>query len=157
MSRAPSGSRAAGAALSDARPTPTSDGHKLGALLVQRGLLSSADLDLAMQWQEKSGQSLVPILLERGLITEVGLVSTLAEQLGLEFVDLTEYPIDPAAAILISDTLSRRYQALPVGWDNGRLIVAMADPSNVFAIDDIRALTGNEVKPVVATRAGIQS
>jgi type IV pilus assembly protein PilB len=126
-------------------------------MLVQRGLLTRTDLDLAMQWQEKSGQSLVPILLERGLITEVGLVSTLAEQLGLEFVDLTEYVVDPAAAILISDTLSRRYLALPVGWDDGRLVVAMADPSNVFAIDDIRALTGAEIKPVVATRAGIQT
>src|SRR3984893_13840897 len=140
MSRGPTSPPVGAPALTDVRATPASDGQKLGLLLVQRGLLSRSDLDLAMQWQEKSGQSLVPILLERGLITEVGLVSTLAEQLGLEFVDLTEYVVDPAAAILISDTLSRRYQALPVGWDNGRLIVAMADPSNVFAIDDIRAL-----------------
>ena len=59
--------------------------------------------------------------------------------------------------MLITPTLSRRYLALPVGWEDGRLVVAMADPSNVFAIDDIRTMTGTEVKPVVATRAGIEA
>src|SRR4030088_3073013 len=125
MSRGPTSPPVGAPALTDVRATPASDGHKLGAMLVQRGLLTRTDLDLAMQWQAKSGEALVPILLERGLITEVGLVSTLADQLRLEFVDLSEYPVAPAAAMLITDTLSRRYQALPVGWDNGRLVVAM--------------------------------
>jgi type IV pilus assembly protein PilB len=142
-------------ALPSVRSTPASESLKLGLMLVQRGLLSRADLDQALQWQKKSGQGLVPILIERSLVTEVDLVSTLARQLGLEFVDLSEYSVDPAAAMLISPALSRRYLALPVGWDDGRLVVAMADPSNVFAIDDIRNITGKEVMAVVATRAGI--
>jgi type IV pilus assembly protein PilB len=143
--------------LPSVRATPASEGLKLGLMLVQRGLLSRNDLDLALQWQTKSGQGLVPILIERDLVSEVDLVSTLAHQLGLEFVDLSEYKVDPAAAMLITPAHARRYLALPVGWEDNRLVVAMADPSNVFAIDDIRNMTGREVKAVVATRAGIEA
>jgi type IV pilus assembly protein PilB len=156
MARGSSGSPAE-TTLPSVRATPSSDGLKLGLMLVQRGLLSRSDLDQALQQQAKSGQGLVPILIERSLVSEVDLVSTLAHQLGLEFVDLTEYKVDPAAAMLISPALSRRYLALPVGWEDGRLVVAMADPSNVFAIDDIRNMTGKDVKAVVATRAGIEA
>ena len=65
------------------------------------------------------------------------------------------YPVDPAAAQLVTDTLARRYLAMPIGWWEGRLIVAMADPSNVFAIDDIRTLTGADVRQVVATAEAV--
>ena len=143
--------------MTDTKATYDSEGPKLGALLVERGLLSGANLKLALELNESSGKGLIPILLERSLISEMGLVSTIAEQLGLEFVDLTEYTVDPAAARLISANLSTRYLALPIGWDNGRLVVAMADPSNVFAIDDIRSMTGTEVKTVVATQAAIEA
>ncbi|HYA44006.1 MAG TPA: ATPase, T2SS/T4P/T4SS family, partial [Acidimicrobiales bacterium] len=94
-------------------------------------------------------------LIEDKLITEEQFVGTLAEQLGLEFVDLATYPIDAAAAGLVSESLARRYLALPIGWWEGRLIVAMADPSNVFAIDDIRTVTGAEIRQVVATAEAV--
>ncbi len=55
----------------------------------------------------------------------------------------------------MSESLARRYQAIPIGWEDGRLVVAMADPSNVFAVDDIRAIAGAEVKTVVATASQI--
>ncbi|GIU89517.1 MAG: hypothetical protein KatS3mg010_0616 [Acidimicrobiia bacterium] len=80
---------------------------------------------------------------------------TLARQVGLEFVDLSERVADPSVATVVSEALARRYQAIPIGWDDGRLVVAMADPSNVFAVDDIRALAGAEVKTVVATATQI--
>ncbi len=95
------------------------------------------------------------MLIEDKLLTEEQFVGTLAEQLGLEFVDLADYPVDPAAAQMVTETLARRYLALPIGWWEGRLIVAMADPSNVFAIDDIRTLTGAEVRQVVATAEAV--
>ena len=95
------------------------------------------------------------MLIEDKLLTEEQFVATLAEQLGLEFVDLADYPVDPAAARVVTETLARRYLALPIGWWEGRLIVAMADPSNVFAIDDIRTLTGAEVRQVVATAEAV--
>ncbi len=133
-----------------------SEGNQLGALLIQGGLLTQELLDAALAEQGRSGRSLGRILIENGSVTETDLVATLARQIGLEFVDLADYPIDPTATALVSDSLARRYQALPIGWEDGRLLVAMSDPSNVFAIDDIRTITGAEVKTVVATRQSVQ-
>lgn len=134
-----------------------SEQQQLGALLVQRGLMTEAALLLALQEQARTGQSLGRLLIDSSLVSETDLVKTLASQLGLSFVDLSDYPVDTAAVMLVSDTLSRRNLALPIGWEGDRLVVAMADPSNVFAIDDIRHVTGRDVKAVVATRASIQS
>jgi type IV pilus assembly protein PilB len=133
-----------------------SEGSQLGALLVQGGLLTREALDAALTEQAESGRSLGRILIENGSVTESDLVATLARQIGLDYVDLADYPIDPTATALVSDSLTRRYQALPIGWEDGRLLVAMSDPSNVFAIDDIRTITGADVKTVVSTRQSVQ-
>jgi type IV pilus assembly protein PilB len=82
-------------------------------------------------------------------------VRTLANQVGLEFIDLSDRVVDPSVASLVSESLARRYQAIPVAWEDGRLLVALADPSNVFAVDDIRATTGADVKMVVSTASQI--
>ena len=132
-----------------------SDDERLGALLVAGGVLSEEALQQALQARASRGQGLTRILIEDNLVTESDLVATLAAHLKLEYVDLNEYPVDAAAARLVSDTLARRYLALPIGWIEGRLIVAMADPSNVFAIDDIRTVTGAELRIAVATRQSI--
>ena len=132
-----------------------SEDNQLGSLLIARGLLTPEQLDAALEEQQRTHLSLGRVLIEHGVVSEAGLVSTLASQLGLEYVDLSDYPVDAAASVLISDGLARRYQALPIGWDDGRLVVAMADPSNVFAVDDIRTITGAEVRMVVATRESI--
>ncbi len=141
-------------------PVSSSKGSEqlqLGQLLVQRGLLTEAALAFAMEEQARTGQTLGRLLIDASLVKETDLVATLASQLGLSFVDLSDYPVDASAVSLVPDSLSRRYLALPIGWDGERLLVAMADPSNVFAIDDIRHLTGREVQAVVATRASIQT
>ncbi len=138
-------------------PSKNSEQVQLGQLLVQRGLLTEAALALAIEEQARTGQTLGRLLIDASLVKETDLVATLASQLGLSFVDLSDYPVDKSAVALVSDSLSRRYLALPIGWDRDRLVVAMADPSNVFAIDDIRHLTGREVLAVVATRASIQA
>ncbi len=134
-----------------------SDGAQLGTLLCQRSLITQAQLDAALAEQATSGKPLGRVLIEHGHISETDLVRTLAEQVGLEFVDLSERSIDPSVAGLIPEHLARKYQALPVGWDDdGRLVVAMGDPSNVFAVDDIRALTGADIYTVVATAGQLQ-
>ena len=132
-----------------------SEGNQLGSLLVANGLLTQDSLDAALREQSQTGKSLGRTLIDLQLVSESNLVSTLAGHIGLEFIDLADYAVDPSAATVISDSLARRYQAIPVGWEDGRLIVAMADPSNVFAIDDIRTITGVDVRTVVATRASI--
>src|SRR5947209_5579531 len=130
-------------------------GNQLGSLLLERGLLTREQLEAALQEQAQTRKSLGRVLIDRGWLSESDLVATLAARIGLEFVDLSDYPVDPSAVSLITDALARRYQAIPIAWDEGRLIVAMADPSNVFALDDIRTITGADVKTVVSTRAGI--
>ena len=133
-----------------------SDGTQLGALLVEGGLITNDQLAAALEVQGTSGKPIGRVLIDQGLISESDLVRALAKQVGLDFVDLTEHPIDATVASLIPEALARRYQALPIAWDGELLVVAMADPSNVLAVDDIRALTGAQVRSVVATAAQIR-
>lgn len=138
-----------------AEPAAPTDDELLGSLLVDAGLLTRGACDKALACRQDRGEDLARILMDDGLVSETDLVATLAKHLRLEFVDLNEYPIDAAAARLISDSMARRYMALPIGWYEGRLIVAMADPSNVFAVDDIRTVTGAEIRIAVATGGSV--
>lgn len=125
---------------------------QLGQILVDDGLISPQQLSDAQQVQQETGKSLGRILIDQGHVTERDLVAALAQQIGMDFVDLAEVDVDTTAVTKISDSVAKRYNALPIGYENGRLVVAMSDPANVFAIDDIRTITGLDVKPVVATR-----
>jgi type IV pilus assembly protein PilB len=133
-----------------------SDGTPLGALLVESGLITNDQLAAALEQQAKSDVAIGRVLVDLGFISEIDLVRALTKQVGLEFVDLTEHPIDATIASLIPESLARRYQALPIAWNGDVLVVAMADPSNILAVDDIRALTGAQVRSVVATAAQIR-
>jgi len=133
-----------------------SEGTPLGSLLVETGLITNDQLAEALATQASTGRPIGRVLIDQGLISESDLVRALAKQVGLEFVDLTERAIDATVASLIPEGLARRYQALPISWDDDVLVVAMADPSNVLAVDDIRALTGAQVRCVVATSAQIR-
>jgi type IV pilus assembly protein PilB len=128
---------------------------QLGEVLLDAGLITHDQLLAAQEEQTRRKRSLGRVLIEMGLITETSLVAALAKQVGLEFVDLTDFRIDGSAAALIPETVAKRYVALPISFDNEKLVVAMSDPSNVYAIDDIRTMTGREIKPVVATRTDI--
>ena len=130
-------------------------GNQLGTLLLERELINQEQLEAALEEQRATRKSLGRVLIDQGTVSESDLVATLAARIGLEFVDLVEYPVDPSAVSLISDSLARRFQAIPIAWEENRLIVAMADPSNVVAIDDIRTITGADVRTVVATRSAI--
>src|SRR3954471_13042103 len=129
---------------------------QLGTLLVERGLCTAVQIDQAVVEQARSGTSLGRVLGAQGVISETDLVAALAAQVGLEFVDLHDRNIDPTASGAVSDALARRYQAIPISWEGSTLIVAMADPSNVLAVDDIRSVTGADVRVVVATRTAIE-
>lgn len=124
---------------------------QLATLLLEDGLITELQLEEALAAQSESGRSLGRVLVDSDMISEVDLVRTLARQIGLEFVDLDEYAVDASVSGMIPESVAKRHQALPIGWEDGRLVVAMANPSDVFAIDDIRALTGADLKPVVVT------
>ncbi len=129
---------------------------QLGQILMEQGLLSQDQLDSALEEHRNTPKSLGRVLIDMGLIREAHLVRALAEQVGLEFADLTEYQIDPQATTLLPESLARRYRAIPIGEREGKLLVAMSDPANVYALDDIRAVTGREVQPVVATASDVE-
>jgi type IV pilus assembly protein PilB len=128
---------------------------RLGRLLLENNLISEMQLDEALDEQQGSGKSIGRVFIEKGMITEGQLTSVLAEQIGVRYVDLNSYAIDPEAANIIDDNLARRYTVVPIDFEDGKVIVAMADPTNVFALDDLRIMSGMEVLPVVSTRDDI--
>ncbi|HZQ80328.1 MAG TPA: ATPase, T2SS/T4P/T4SS family [Acidimicrobiia bacterium] len=121
-------------------------------MLLSEGLITQAQLDAALKAQAERGLPIGQLLIEDGAVTEAVLMGALARQLGLEFVDLAEYPIDRGAVALLPEAMARRLLALPITWADDRLVVAMADPGNVLAVDDLRAVTGAEIQVAVATR-----
>ncbi len=129
---------------------------QLGQILIELGYITAEQLETALEEHRKTPKSLGRVLIDMGMIKEADLVRALAEQVGLEFVDLNEFPIDATATVLLPEALSRRYRAIPIGERDGRLLVAMSDPANVYALDDIRTITGREVQPVVATANDVE-
>ncbi|HVM35224.1 MAG TPA: type II secretion system ATPase GspE [Actinomycetota bacterium] len=102
------------------------------------------------------GRSLGRVLIELGYLKEAALVAVLADQLGLEFVDLSEVSIDASAITLVPEAVARRNTCIPVRFaPDGRLVVAMADPANVVAVDDLRAIAGRDIRTAVATKADV--
>ena len=93
--------------------------------------------------------------MERGVVSEGHLVQLVASQLGMQFFELAEMTIDGAAISAVPGSLCRRYSLIPVGFEGEKLVVAMADPSNVVALDDVRSSAGREIRAGVATRGDI--
>jgi CBS domain-containing protein len=129
---------------------------QLGQMLLEQGLLTQQQLEIALRQHRNTPKSLGRTLIDLGYIRERDLVRALAKQVGLDFVDLRVHHIDPVAAALVPDQLARRYRALPIGERDGKLLVAMSDPANLYALDDIRAVTSREVQPVVATASDVE-
>jgi type IV pilus assembly protein PilB len=122
----------------------------LGTLRL-RGLSRTA-LEEAAEKAEASGKQLRDVLVDDGVITEVELAEALAEAYGLQSIDLAMYPVDLAAAARIPVALSRRHRVLGIAIDDTEIVLALADPGDVLAIDDVRAATGLHVRPVVVAR-----
>ena len=128
---------------------------QLADILLEGGHVTSEQMTVAVEEQRRLGRSLGRVMVDLGVLSEAQLVSALATQIGLTFVDLSDYPVDGSAVSRVPATVCRRHNALPIGYDQDKLVVAMADPANVFALDDIRAMTGMEVRSVVATKADL--
>ncbi len=120
-------------------------------VIVEMQLASERQVTDAIETSRTAGISPERILLDQGAITPDGLARALAERYGLDHLDLGVFQVDMSAANLISTTVAKRYQAVPVAFaDKRTLLVAMADPSNVLAVDDIAIMTGHEVRVAVA-------
>ncbi|WP_102508588.1 GspE/PulE family protein [Sanguibacter massiliensis] len=123
---------------------------QLGEILLEEGLVDEAQLMHALDVQIERGSSLGRVLVELGILSEEDLVRALAQQVGLEYVDLDEFTVDRAAVALLPESLCRRYLLLPIAFRGDHVVVAMADPGNVMALDDVRSHARMQVTPVVA-------
>ncbi|WP_250448023.1 ATPase, T2SS/T4P/T4SS family [Actinotalea sp. C106] len=123
----------------------------LGDILLDQGFVTEGQLMAALDEQAERGESLGRVLVEIGMLSESQLVQALASQVGMDFVELADYPVDRNAVSLVPGSMCRRYTVLPVSLLDGHLILAMADPGNVLAVDDIRTAAGVPVHPVIAT------
>jgi type IV pilus assembly protein PilB len=126
----------------------------LSEILIIRGFMPITSLD-SMNGDPAADEAAVRQLVEGGLVTEAQVASARAAQLGLPFVDLTEFPVEQAAVALVPGPLLRRHAVLPIARDGDRLLLAMAEPRDVLAVDDVRAATRMQVRPVVAERADL--
>ncbi|MDQ2623955.1 MAG: Flp pilus assembly complex ATPase component TadA [Actinomycetota bacterium] len=124
--------------------------RQLGEILLDEGLVNEAQLLAALDATSSRGQSLGRILVEDGVLSEMQLVAALASQVGMQFVDLDDFPVDRAAISAVPAALCRRHVVLPIGFQDGAMLLAMADPGNVMAVDDVRSVSGMQVRPVVA-------
>ncbi|MBL8113196.1 MAG: Flp pilus assembly complex ATPase component TadA, partial [Acidobacteria bacterium] len=129
---------------------------KLGELLLKAKLISPEQLGEALKEQKASGIKLGEALIKMGFITEEDITETLSAQFGVPSINLAHFEIDPAILKLVPADVSRKYNILPVNKTGATLTIAMGDPTNVFAMDDIKFMTGYNVEPVVASEMAIQ-
>ena len=126
-------------------------GKRTGDVLVEMGLLTQEQVEQIVAEQRVSHLRMGDIALAKGWVTKRDLMEALARRLGVKYVDLVETRADPIALDLITEKDARRYSAIPVSFiDDHTVLVAMADPSNIVAIDDLRILTGLDIEPAIA-------
>lgn len=129
---------------------------KLGEMLVKAGMISQSQLDEALQSQEQNGEKLGFNLIRLGYVKEDDITQLLSEQYGVPSINLRHFEIDESVINLIPSEVSQKYLVLPVNRTGATLTIAMADPTNVFAMDDIKFMTGYNVEPVVASEIAIR-
>ncbi|MEW6408979.1 MAG: type IV-A pilus assembly ATPase PilB [Nitrospirota bacterium] len=126
-------------------------------MLVSANLITEEQLKKALELQKKEGGRLGSNLIKLGFIDEEKLANFLGKQYGIPSVNLAQYEIDPSVVKLVPFDVAQKYQLIPVERKGASLSVAMVDPSNVFAIDDIKFLTGYNVNPMVATESSVKA
>ncbi len=123
----------------------------LANALIAAGRVTPDQMQSALETHRNTGKPLSQVLTEMGVVTEADLVRAMASEIGLEFVDLSEYPIDEVTAQRVPVAISRRHRVLAIGWEGDVALVAVANPSDMVAMDDLRSILGKEFRPLVAT------
>jgi len=128
---------------------------RLGTMLVKAQLITEEEAQKALLAQSKKGGRLGSVLVRLGFIDEIKLLDFLSRQYGLPSVDLTTTNIDPDVIKLVPLELVKKYRIIPIKRRGATLCIAMIDPSDVFAIDDIKFMTGYNIEPVIATESTV--
>src|SRR5437773_9659897 len=129
--------------------------QRLGDLLVKEKIINTEQLDQAIKLQKEASCRLGTALVKLGFMTDEDVTNFLSKQYGVPAINLSYFEIDPAVVKLIPVETAKRYQILPLSRVGASLTIAMADPTNVFAMDDIKFMTGFNIEPVVASEAAI--
>ncbi|MDP4143033.1 MAG: ATPase, T2SS/T4P/T4SS family [Bacillota bacterium] len=132
------------------------DKKRLGDLLVEAGKITSEQLKDQLVKQKTSGKRLGELLIEEGIITEDDIVNVLEMQLGIPRAYLDFITIEEAAVKTIPEGLAKKYGLIPIALEDDKLSVAMSDPMNIFALDDVRIASGYEIETLIATSSEIQ-
>src|SRR5258706_2883086 len=128
---------------------------RLGEILVKESLITQDQLQKALEFQRANGGKLGSCLTRMGFITDDDITGVLSRQYGVPSINLKYYEIDPNVIKLIPQDTASRYQVIPLSRVGSVLTIAMTDPTNVFAMDDIKFMTGFNVEPVVASESAI--
>ena len=124
----------------------------IGEVVVDLGLADADTVEEGVAAARAQGRPTGVVLVERGILRHDQLARVVAERFGLDFVDLTAFDLDMGAVNLVGVQAAKRYQAVPVGFaDDGALLLAMANPTNVLTIDDVGMMTGRRIKPAAAS------
>ena len=129
--------------------------ERLQEILIKNKLISADDLKLALQVQKEHGGRLSDVLVKLNLVGERDLLLALSEGLGFPPISLSRFKIDDEVLKLVPRDMAKHYQIIPVAKMGRSLTVAMADPLNIFAIDDVKSLTGFEINPIIASQKEI--
>ncbi len=147
----PTAAHAASAPPAKGRPI----GRALGQVLLDEGMVTREQLEKAIQTQQRGGGHLSSVLVEQGILSGQQLAKALSIQWGLPVVELTGLEIDPGAVHVLPQHIAQRHKVLPIEKTKTRLKLAISDPLNVVALDDVRLVTGLEIEPVVAAQEDI--
>ena len=129
---------------------------KLGELLLKENMVSPQQLQDALNHQKQNGGKLGKAFVSLGFVKDEEITSLLSRQYGVPSINLEHFNVDPAIIKIIPAETARKYQVLPLSRSGATLTIAMADPTNVFAMDDIKFMTGYNVEPVVASESAIE-
>src|SRR5437763_6945494 len=130
---------------------------RLGELLSKASLITQDQLKEALKMQKETGGKLGETLIKLGFVSEEDITECLSQQFGVPSINLAHFEIDASVIKLIPADVARKYNILPVNKTGATITIAMADPTNVLAMDDIKFMTGYNVEPVVASELGIKS
>ncbi|HOO59258.1 MAG TPA: type IV-A pilus assembly ATPase PilB [Candidatus Mcinerneyibacteriales bacterium] len=128
---------------------------KIGSMLRAVGLIDDAQLQRALEEQKRTHETIGTILVKLGFVSETDLTNTLGKQLGVASVDLSHFEIDANVLRIIPEDIARKYKVIPLHRMGYTITLAMANPTNVMAIDDIKFRTGYNIEPVVAAETSI--
>jgi type IV pilus assembly protein PilB len=129
--------------------------QRLGDLLVKEKIINTEQLDQAIKLQKEASCRLGTALVKLGFMTDEDVTNFLSKQYGVPAINLSYFEIDPAVVKLVPVETAKRYQILPLSRVGASLTIAMVDPTNVFAMDDIKFMTGFNIEPVVASESSI--